>query len=328
MQMDSSLKKGNGSINILNVGTKLLRKDLMDQYIRTLGDYKTYYADSVTWALRTISEKEIHIVITETDLHDGSAFRLCQAVEGENRHIYFVFVKDEDRSIEDVRGLAAEVDVQAVLTAPFTQTHLKTQIEYYKKWREEQKEPWRLLLRNARTAIHAKNYADAEKNFQAAIQVAPNNPVPLYKAGTYYMGKQGHVDVAMQLLEKAVQITPDSIPATSALGLLFFAEGELNAAELLLRDAQKWSPLNPDRLVKIAQLHVALSMKSCQESLRLDFENAEARMILGKLLLFKKDYIHSIQELERSLPALKDDLRNEAKGYIALARKLGGIRSD
>lgn len=316
-------------VNILNVGTKVLRKDLMDQYIRKMGDYRTYYADSIKWALRSFSERAIHILIVEVELNDGSAYRLWQALDQQHDH-YTILVGEAGGHPQSICALAQEIDANSVLTAPFGPAELKTQIELFQKWRAEQKEPWRALLRKAIQASRSKSYAEAEKNFQAAIQVAPDNPIPLCKAGIYYLGKPNY-KVAQGFLEQAIEIKPDYIQALTALGLLFLATNELAKAQKFLNSAQVLSPLNPDRLVKLANLHMEFSLKFCQESLRIEPKSGDARLNIGKILFYKKDYVGAIQQLERAIPDLpdsKDDLRTQAKGYIALARKLGGLKSD
>src|SRR4051812_19541910 len=100
MSMSMNEKQPEGRISILNVGTKILLKDSMDQFMRTLGDYKTHYAPNMASALRTFTENTIHIVLTEVELEDGSAYRLIQNLGGSNsiHDDLFVILALEERS--------------------------------------------------------------------------------------------------------------------------------------------------------------------------------------------------------------------------------------
>src|SRR5690349_2703620 len=119
-----------GRVSVLNVGTKILLKDTMDQYIRTLGDYKTHYAPNMTSALRIFSENTIHIVITEVNLEDGSAYRLLQSLGGVASELedLFVVIAIEERS-DALMALAYELEAHSVLIKPFAAADLKTQVE-------------------------------------------------------------------------------------------------------------------------------------------------------------------------------------------------------
>lgn len=44
-------------IQVLNVGTKILLADVMDQYLRSLGDVKTYYVSKQSNAIQNFIEK-------------------------------------------------------------------------------------------------------------------------------------------------------------------------------------------------------------------------------------------------------------------------------
>lgn len=314
----------NSRISFLNVGTKILLKDTMDQFIRSLGDYKTFYSPTMSSALRTFQDNTIHVLMTEVSLEDGSAFRLIRSLgwtEGDDD--LYIILALEERS-DALLALASELEVHSVIVKPFAAHDLKAQIERYKAWRTLPKEPWQVLLREARHAEREKKYREAEENYKEAIKSAPANPIPIYKAGAYYLKKPDYA-IAEMLFLKAIALKPDYTQAISRLGALYLTKRELDKAEERFERAQKLSPLNPDRLLEMVRLYLDRSVEACRESLKIDVANTAARVQLGKMMSLQKDYVGGIRELERSATELKDESKIEAQTFAALCRKLGGL---
>jgi hypothetical protein len=61
------------ALQVLSVGTKILTKDVMDQYLRSLGDIKTFYGSKLNFAVSTFNEKKIDLVFCEMNFGDSSA---------------------------------------------------------------------------------------------------------------------------------------------------------------------------------------------------------------------------------------------------------------
>lgn len=315
-----------GRISILNVGTKILLKDVMDQYIRTLGDFKTHYASNMASALRAFSENTIHIVITEVSLEDGSAFRLLNSLGGAASELddLYVIIALEERS-EALVALASELEAHSYIVKPFAATELKAQIDKYKAWKVMPKEPWQLLVQEARMSLRDKKFREAETHYKDALVAAPTHPGPYYKAGLHFLQKPDY-GMAEGLLKKAVALKPDYAQALSALGTLYIAKGELDKAEECLKKASGISPLNPDRQVEMVRLYIDRCVEICRASLRMDPSAMLSQYNLGKLLAFQRDYIGTVRELEKVIKAApKDSIKTECQTYIALARKLGGL---
>ncbi len=330
MNKNLEVPETENAIHFLNVGTKMLVKDTMDQFLRSLGKYlyKTYYAQTMQSALRVFSENTIHVLITEVELDDGSAYRLLEKLGGiedlEDDLYVILAVEEKDPALY---ALAKELDVHAVLLKPFKAIDLREKMDAYKAWREMPKDPWQLLVREAQLALREKKFREAEVNFSEAIRSAPENPKNLFRVGQYYLNKPDY-RLAERLFNQVLIIQPDSVPALSALGTLFLKQHDLDRAEDYFKKAQKLSPLHPDRWLELARLYLEQSVDSCKVSLRADKANIAARFLLGKLLALQKDYIGSVRELEIAVPALKDESKNEAMTFTALSRKLGSIAKE
>lgn len=313
-----------GRTHVLSVGTKILVKDTMDQFIRTLGDFKTFYAPSMQSALRTFQSNPIHILIAEVELSDGSAHRLIQSVGGatENDDLYIILALEEESKA--LRALAEELEVHSVVVKPFTAAKIKGEIDRFQAWKEMPKDPWKLLICEAELARRDKRFVEAEDLYRQAVEIGPDSPTPAYKAGMYYLNKPEPAQ-AERLFQKALALKADHVQSLSALGQLFLNQKKLDQAEAMLRKAQDLAPFNPDRTLEVARLHFERAMEACRKSLRHDPQNPAGRAFLGKLLAAQRDYVTAVQELELAIPFLKDARKVEAQTYAALARKLGGI---
>lgn len=318
------------AIGVLNVGTKILRKDLMDQYIRSMGDFKTYYAANMSWALRSMAEKKIDIIICEAELENGgSAYRLKQLMPFESTGTYMIVAIDEDASTKNhanFKALAEEMDANALISSPFHAEHVKSHIALYQHWLKEQEEPWRAHLKKALASHQAKLDQQAAQSFLNAIKAAPGNPIPLCKTGIYFLGKSDF-SMSERFLKEALVLRPDYVQALSVLGMLYLMQGKFDEAEKYLQNAQQISPLNPDRLVKLGLLYLGRSAKMCRNSLNLDSAQTPARILLARVLLAQKDYVNALRELEPLAvnKELSENESQEIKGIAALARRLGGI---
>lgn len=314
-----------GRITILNVGTRILLKDIMDAYLRSLGDYKTLYARDMASALRIFKESQVHIVISEVELPDGSAYRLLRELGGptENDDLYFIVALEEKS--DALLALVEETEADATLVKPFSASDLRVVMERYTTWKVMPKEPWRLFLSEAHHAYRDKRYSDVDAHYRDAIGAAPSNPVPLFKAAAYYLVKPDYA-LAEKLLKKALELRPGYVQAISMLGSLYFMQHDLDRADECFKRAQVLSPLNPDRGVEIVRLCLERCIEASRGSIRVDPNGTAAKLLLAKLMTIQKDYTGAVRELDKLTPLLRGEVpRLEAQTFAALARKLGNI---
>lgn len=314
-----------GQVRILNVGTRILLKDVMDAYLRSFGDFRTHYARDMASALRIFTESQVNIVISEIELIDGSAFRLMRELGGTGSaddELYFI-VALEERS-EALMALANEIEADAVLVKPFSSADLYKVMSRYNECRVLPKEPWKMLVREALIAFREKRFSDVDSLYAEAIHAAPESPAPLCKAAQYYLVKPDF-GIAENFLQRAIALRPNYVPALSALGSLYLAQHSLDRAFEYFSKAHAISPLNPERSFELVRLYVERGLESCRSLIRIDPSNSAAKLMLAKLLTVQKDYAGAVREIEKVMPALRDASRNEAQTFAALARKLGGI---
>ncbi len=90
-----------------------------------------------------------------------------------------------------------------------------------------------------------RRYPQAEVAFSRALQVVPDDPGLLYGRGLAY-AESGKVDLAVADLRRLLQLKPDDVDASNALGYtLADANRDLPEAEKLIAQARKAKPDDP-----------------------------------------------------------------------------------
>lgn len=317
-----------GPISVLNVGTKILLRDVMDQYLRTLGDIRTYYASNMKSALRFIGEHNIHVLICEVFLEDGSAERLLKALGPRSIQDELWVVLALESKSEDVVALALELGANSVLIKPFAANDLKTQIEKYKARRASPSADKSVeLIKEGETAMRERRTFDADKKYKEASVAAPQNHIVQTHCAQYLLAKPDY-GLAEQCLKRALEVKPGHVPALSLYGRLELERGNLEAAYKYLSAAHKVSPLNAERSLLLAKYYAQKAAETVNTVTQSDEQHPLARLELGKLLVHQKDFVGGLIQLERCYAGLEGDAQKECITYQALARKLGNIRKD
>jgi tetratricopeptide (TPR) repeat protein len=317
------------SVCILNVGTKLLTKDLMDQYIRSLGHYsayKTYYAPNFNHAIRSLNENDISIIISELEFEGGTFFKLLKSINWNPDYSkQYIILALEEKITPQMQALIYELEIQATLIKPFTALDLKRELERYQLIKSQPLQPWQALLKEAYRAHEERRYTDVDLNFKEAIKASPDNPIPLLRAALYFIKQKNEYAVSEKLLLRALELNPNLPQVLSALGFLYLRKKEYEKSFEYYQKANKISPLNSERMLEMVKLFIDWSIELCQTASRVSFGDAMAKLNLGKLLSVSGDYAGAIKALSNILNDIPREKVTEAQTFSALARKLGGF---
>lgn len=311
-------------VSFLSVGTRILLKDTMDQYVRTLGDYKTHYAPNLNSALRTFSQTNIQVLISEVEFEDGCISRLLQELGGEllDEHVFVVLALEEKS--QPLMTLAEELEAHAVLVKPFAAANLKALIERYGAWRAAPKEQWRQLCRQGWQAFAEKRFRDSDVTFKKVTDEFAENPWVQYKAGQYYRQKP-ELDFAEKCFLQALALKPSFSLAHWGLSALYIQRQEFEKSWIHLRKAMELSPLHPQYHAEMFRWNLFRAIEACRTAQRLDPGFHNMKLNLGKLLCVQKDYVSAVRELDQVLPLLKEEFKTQAQAFSAIAKKLGNI---
>ncbi len=312
-------------VTFLNIGTKILTKDVMDQYIRTLGNHRTHYATNATFAKRAFQEHKVfNVIITEFEYDDGTAFQLIKELRQmkalDNSYVIMAIEKDS----EVHTNIAEELDADALIVKPFTALELGNEINIFKEKKQNKTSSYN-LLRHATIAFREKKANTAAELFHKAIQLDPENHLVYYKAGQFYLNKPDY-EFAEKYLNTALDLRANFIPAIHALGQLALKKNNLTKAFTLLLKAQHASPFNSDRAQLLAKLHLRWAVEELRKMTPLEPKNMELQFELGRIYLLQRDYANALAHLKESRFPEKHKHHKESRVFLDVVGRLGSIK--
>ncbi|HME12794.1 MAG TPA: tetratricopeptide repeat protein [Candidatus Acidoferrum sp.] len=170
-----------------------------------------------------------------------------------------------------------------------------------------------------------KRWADAEKQFQAAIQQEPKNPVPRSELAVLYLN-QGNQQQAINVLTQAKQDLKDDPRAYRMLGDYYFSRGEL--AKAMDEFASITAQHPTDAQAKKLYIQLLLLNQKPDEANRLNEEilkknpqDSDALVVKGQILNNQKKWDESIQVLRQVTKNAPDNATGHFLLGVALAAK-------
>lgn len=143
-------------------------------------------------------------------------------------------------------------------------------------------------LRAGDAAMQATNLAEAEKNYQKAVQLAPNEVRTHVALGNLYV-VENKTAAAQGEFMKVLELDPNNAAAHLSLGHLYATQGKYGDAESQYRAAVVLTPTNAAYRLTLGQI-LAKEQKSpeaeaeLRTAIGLDPKNAQAHFDLAKLL--------------------------------------------
>ena len=92
----------------------------------------------------------------------------------------------------------------------------------------------------------AGNYEEAKRCYQKAIALDPTNAGPYYNLSTIYADVDNNIEGAIELLNKALELSPYFSKTYNKLGQIYLLKGENEKAIDLLNKAVKLNPDDPE----------------------------------------------------------------------------------
>jgi len=289
------MKKKEDGISFLNIGTRILTKDLMDQFIRSLGNHHTHYGQKGISAKRVTEEYEVDIIISEYEMEDTTAFHLIRDFQQDssNDHFYYILAVEEKNA--EMVNIAEELDIDALIVKPFTALDIAEHVKEYEEHLNKKGEgkDFIILLRKAMRALRDKATTDAHKLFTLLKQNAAENVHVLSRLGDYYTGLADYSS-AERCFQDALAIKKDYILALNGMGVLEVKRKNYILALEYLSKAQKISPLNPERAHLISKVHLAAGLDQLKSTERRDPGGIELKMDILRYLVCLKDFMGAI----------------------------------
>jgi Flp pilus assembly protein TadD len=169
--------------------------------------------------------------------------------------------------------------------------------------------------------------AEAERHFQRALEVAPNQAEPrVFYGGWLY--SQGRLAESQAQLEAAMRANPLSFPAREALMEVYNQEGNLQAAHKLMEETVRlaWG----EEAARRFMAELAERETHARESRFPDTMKPEELVNLSAKFCNNKDYDDCLGAAQKALnlrPGYAEAYNNMAAAYLAMGRWDEGIQA-
>lgn len=312
-------------LNVLNIGTKILLKDVMDQYMRSLGEVKTFYASKLSSAVDSFQSKRPQIIFCEQSFPEGGVLEFIQAIGGISASADLYFVLASEQSSDEIVALALEMGIDEILVKPFSTENIHQIVERCLDKRNLANAEWIKDLRKARTSFEEKRFQEAEELYMAAVKAHSQHPAVLLECAEFFL-KRGNPQITLTITDKLLLDSPDHARALHIAGMALRKTGRFKeAAEKLLR-ANKISPLNSIRNVELAETYLSMAEEQINTALKSDNENSSLILTKAKFQLLRKEYVQVVTYLDNKNAFLSEAGKKEAEFLVAASKKFGGIR--
>jgi tetratricopeptide (TPR) repeat protein len=110
---------------------------------------------------------------------------------------------------------------------------------------EPKREHWAIYYYRGMSYERAKLWPSAEKDFQQALKLSPDNPQILNYLGYSWVDRGEHLDQALDMIRKAVALRPKDGYIIDSLGWAYYRLGKFEEAVVELEKAIALSPSDP-----------------------------------------------------------------------------------
>lgn len=313
-------------IAILSIGTKILMKDVMDQYLRSLGEIKTYYASKMGSALESYKEKRPNIIFCEQSFPEGSALEFIRGIGGLEFSADRYFVLAAEQAPDQLVALAAETNIDEILVKPFSTDSVHQVVErYFEKRTSSAEQDWIKELRTARQSFTEKRFMEADELFARAARTHKDNVNVLLECAGYFLDRN-NPEQAEKYITSVLETSPENVRALHLSGMVDKRLCRYLESQKKFLRADQISPLNTIRHLEMADLHLLMAEELVQNSLKYENDNAALILRKAKYQLMRGDYAGVAVYLDAKRMFLGEAGKKEGENLIVLAKKFGGLK--
>ncbi len=159
-------------------------------------------------------------------------------------------------------------------------------------------------LSKAEEQYAAENYAAAEINYQKVLKLKPHHPVPIRRLGLIYF-KNGRILQAGALLNRALELDPESAEARAALGSLYLMFRDFTGAAAQANLVLSKQPTNEEGVLLLAESvtssnELAQVVQQINTLIQVYGDLAVYRVALGTLALKVDQVTNATAELDKA----------------------------
>ena len=310
---------------VLNIGTRILLKDVMDTYLRSLGEVKTYYASKMSMALDSYQQHRPQIIFCEQSFPEGSALEFIRQVGGlpYSGDQYFVLAAEENTP--ELLVLASEVGIDELLVKPFSTETIRHIVERYFDKKAASQMEWIIDLRAARQSFVEKRFQEADLLYTGVSKKYAENINVQVECATFFL-ERNEAKKAEKILEWALERTAETPRMLQLSGIALKKLGRFREAMEKFRSANALSPLNTLRHLDLAETYISLADETIQAALKCENENSVLILKKARYQLLRGDYAGVVSYVDLKRSFLTEPAKKEAEVLSGLAKKLGGLK--
>jgi superkiller protein 3 len=110
-------------------------------------------------------------------------------------------------------------------------------------------------------------YEEAKRSYEQAIKFDPKHAGPYFNLSTIYSDIEGKTDEAIDLLNKAVEISPQFSKSYNKLGLIYLQRGEKEKSIAMLNRALKLNPDDPEIYHNFGYIYIQMGEQQKAEAM-------------------------------------------------------------
>lgn len=312
-------------VHVLSIGTKILVKDVMDQYLRTLGEVKTFYASKLSVAVEAYRDKRHSVIFCEQSFPEGSALEFIEQIGGLDSASDRYFVLAAESASDDLVALAMEKGIDEILVKPFATDHIMQIMERYLEKRALTDVDWMVDLRAAKKSYLEKRFQEAEELYGSAAKKHWHNSAVLLDCAEFFI-MRSQPQKAVPPLEKVLGDSPDHVRGMHLYGQALRKLGRLQESAKNLLRASTFSPLNSVRNIELAEVYIMMAEEQVAAAMKIEDESSSLIIRKAQYQLLRKDYASLVTYLDAKKPFLSEQGKKEADAYIALGKKFAGLK--
>jgi len=226
----------------------------------------------------------------------GEEARLAQSLRAE-----FLLALGEETAAEALLApllAGSEEDVSSALGALQRRRRYPEVVQHARAARARLGEADSVQFALAAALERSGSWDEAVKEFRSLLQRQPDNAAALNYLGYMFADHNVHLDEALSMISRAVELDPTSGAYLDSLGWVYFRLGDLERAERYLREAARLEPHDPTVHEHLGDLHARRGERDAaaaayRQALTMKFEeDGQEERIRAKLAELEGDAPH------------------------------------
>ncbi len=300
------------SMSVLLVDPVSTGIDTLSDYLKEFAFYRVYTAKSVDEALKLLKDRPVNLVISSWKMQPLSGYQLLESVRKDDQLKLLpvlLMIDRKDKLLEDKGAMGGASGFLNIPLKP--DAVIKTVEQVLAPFVDEQEEEYMLHYAAARKAVRHRDWDEAIKEFQAALEAKEDVKVRMALARA--LKQKGDMADAEQAFKEVLRSDGDALAAYSGLASVLQETGRLHDALRVLQGAEAVAARLQGSGKVNAHIHfymgeIELQLKMIKEALAHfkqasveDADNTELQIKIGDALLNNDLHEESEQYYEKAL---------------------------